>query len=75
MLRNSEKLRHVNDQLNALMDKSITKKNSSAVAASTLYQADEVLAMLSTRELKSLHRAFLSRNGALNFDEFVEVGH
>jgi hypothetical protein len=30
--------------------------------------------MLSTRELKSLHRAFLSRNGALNREEFMEVG-
>ena len=40
-----------------------------------LYQADEVLDMLSTQKVKSLHRAFLSRNGALNFDGFVEVGH
>ena len=74
MIRNSEKLRRVNDQLSAILDKSKTEKNASSVTASTLYQADEVLAMLSVKELKSLHSAFVSRNGCLNFTEFVEVG-
>ena len=74
-MRNTEKLRRVNDQLIALLDKGKSEKNSTSVAASTLYQADEVLAMLSVRELKSLHGAFLSRGGSLNFTEFVQVRH
>jgi hypothetical protein len=73
MLRNSERLRRISEQLCSLTEKSKVETISSSRNASTLYQADEVLAMLTTDELKSLHGAFVAKQGSLNFSEFVEV--
>ena len=73
MVRNSKKLRAVEEQLNEIYGKSRTAGMTNIPTVSKSFAVDEVLGKLSAESLHLIHEKFKAMGGELNVSEFVEV--